>query len=245
MDASGRRVALFRARDDAAESAGHLRRLGFTVVCLPVIGTLPLAFAPLRPRYDAVIATSAKAFLQDAPVDRDSPLFVVGAKTGRAAEQQGWRFVAPPAPDAVRLVETVERTLPAGGAVLYLAGRDRRPAVEAALNGRHALEIVETYAAEARKRWSSKEIQLLGGCGAALHYSRRSAGLAVELAERAGMGDLLKRMSHICISADTAGPIQAAGAADVRIAARPDEASLFAMLIEAATVFPSLGGSRI
>ena len=120
-----------------------------------------------------------------------------------------------------------------------------RPAVEAALKGRHALEIVETYAAEARKRWSSKEIQLLGGCGAALHYSRRSAGLAVELAERAGMGDLLKRMSHICISADTAGPIQAAGAVDVRIAARPDEASLFAMLIEAATVFPSLGGSRI
>jgi uroporphyrinogen-III synthase len=245
LDATGRRIALFRARDDAAGSAGRLRRLGFSVACAPVIGTLPLAFAPLRSRYDAVIATSAKAFLEDAPVDRCSPMFVVGAKTARAAERHGWRIVAPPAQDSAGLVGTLERTVPAGAAVLYLAGRDRKPAVESALNGRHALEIAETYAAEARKCWTSKEIQALGGCVAALHYSRRSAALAVELSERAGMGVLFKRLIHICISADAAKPIHAARASDIRVAATPDEASLIAMLIAAATVFPSHGGSRI
>ena len=31
------RVALFRAREDASVSAARLRRLGFSVACLPVI----------------------------------------------------------------------------------------------------------------------------------------------------------------------------------------------------------------
>src|ERR1700690_2957050 len=94
------RIELFRAREDAAGSAARLRRLGVAVANLPVIEIAPLPFAPAKTRYDAVIATSAKAFLSNAPVERASPLFVVGARTARAAESHGWRLAAPPAPDA-------------------------------------------------------------------------------------------------------------------------------------------------
>ena len=149
------RIALFRAREDAAGSAARLRRLGFAVANLPVIEIAPLPFAPAKTRYDAVIATSAKAFLSDAPVERASPLFVVGARTARAAESHGWRLAAPPAPDAARLIEALERLMAPGASLLYLAGRDRKGGLEAALGATRALEIVEVYAAEAREAWRS------------------------------------------------------------------------------------------
>jgi uroporphyrinogen-III synthase len=245
QDAARPRVALFRAREDAAGSAARLRRLGFSVACLPVMEVAPLAFAPHRRRYDAVIATSGKAFLEDAPVDRASPLYVVGARTGRAAESRGWRLAAPPAPDSARLIETLKRTIPPAAAVLYLAGRDRKPALEAALGSPPELEIVEVYAAEARNCWRPAEIRALAACAFALHFSRRSASLAAELAERAGAGGHFRRIRHVCLSEDVAKPLRAVGAAEIRIADRPEEAALFATLIGASAVFPSSGASRI
>ena len=173
------------------------------------------------------------------PIDRAAPLFVVGARTARAAEAEGWRLAAPPAPDAARLVETLKDAVPSGAAVLYLAGRDRKPAIEAALAGPVALEVVEVYAAEARERWRPAEIRALGACAFALHYSRRSAALAAELAERAGAGALFRRMTHVCLSARRRQAARGDRRRHVRIAATPDEPALFATLIEAEPVFPS------
>jgi uroporphyrinogen-III synthase len=239
------RVALFRAREDAAGSAARLRRLGFAVACLPVVEVVPLAFTPKRTRYDAVIATSAKAFAGEARLDRSPPLYVVGARTARAAEAGGWRLASPPAPDVARLVEIMNDAILPGAAVLYLAGRDRKPALESALSGALALEIVDVYAAEARERWSAAEIRALGACAVALHYSRRSAALAAALAETGGLAGGFLRMTHVCLSGDAAKPLQAIGAAHVRVADAPDEPALFSTLIEAAPLFPTRKASRI
>jgi uroporphyrinogen-III synthase len=233
------RIALFRAREDAAGSAARLRRLGFAVANLPVIEIAPRPFAPAKTRYDAVIATSAKAFLSDAPVERASPLFVVGARTARAAESRGWRLAAPPAPDAARLIEALERLTAPGASLLYLAGRDRKGGFEAALGARRALEIVETYAAEARETWSPAEVRALAACTAALHYSARSAALAARLAEAAELSGRFTAMAHICLSEDVAEPLRAIGAAQLFVADAPDEAALLATLSHAARVFPS------
>src|SRR6516164_5773796 len=108
------RVALFRAREDAATSAARLRQLGFSVTCLPAIEIMALAIAPRRLRYDAVVATSSKAFLTGGPSDISSPLYVVGRRTGRAATARGWRLASPPAPDAARLTGTLKRALRPG-----------------------------------------------------------------------------------------------------------------------------------
>ena len=142
----GARVALFRARDDAAGSASRLRRLGFAVACAPVVETAPLTVAPMKARYDAVVASSAKAFLSDAPSVKDSPLYVVGARTARAAEARGWRLAAPPAPDSARLIELLKSRLRPDTTILYLAARDRKKAFETELSAPYALEIAEAYA---------------------------------------------------------------------------------------------------
>ncbi len=238
-------VALFRARDEAALSAARLRRLGYGAACLPVVTVASLPFTPKRPRYEAVIATSAKAFSAIGPVDRTAPLFVVGARTARAAEAEGWRLAAPPAPDVATLVETLNHAVPSGAHILYLAGRDRKTALEETLSPALALEAVDVYAAEARERWKPAEVRALAGSTIALHYSRRSAALAADLAERAGAGTVFRKLTHVCLSQDVAKPLEAIGAVSVRVAASPNEPALFAVLVEAEPLFPSHRASRI
>ena len=238
-------MALFRAREDAGPTAARLRRLGFSVACLPVIEIETKPVRPQRTHYDAVIATSDKAFLSDAPLDRASPLYVVGARTARAAEARGWRLASAPAQDADELIKMLSGALKPGANVLYLAGRDRKAAIEAALRHAYALEVVETYAAEARESWRPSEARALASCLAALHYSRRSAALAAALAKAAGAEAPFLELKHVCLSRDVAEPLQAIGVNRIAIAETPDEAGLFRTLREALGGFASLKPSRI
>ena len=247
MTASGERsrVALFRERKDANASAARLRRFGFSVVCLPVIEVLTRPVRPQRIHYDAVVATSDKAFHADGPPDTSSPLYVVGARTGHGAEARGWRLASTPARDADELVRTLAATLKPDAHLLYLAGRDRKEIVEAALSDAFDVEIVEAYAAEAREAWRPSEARSLASCVAALHYSRRSAELAAALAKAAGEEARFLDLNHVCISRDVAESLQGFGASRVAIAETPDEAGLFRRLRQELAGFPSLGSSRI
>jgi uroporphyrinogen-III synthase len=247
MTASGERcrVALFRESKDANASAARLRRLGFSVACLPAIEIRARPVRPQRARYDAVAATSDKAFYVDGPPDTSSPLYVVGARTGQAAEARGWRLASPPARDADELVRTLAAALKPEAHVLYLAGRDRKEIVETALSDAFDVEIVEAYAAEARKAWRLAEARSLASCVAALHYSRRSAELAAGLAKAAGVMARFLDLNHVCISRDVAESLQGFGASRIAIAETPDEAGLFRRLRQELGGFPSLGSSRI
>jgi uroporphyrinogen-III synthase len=144
-----------------------LRRFGFSVVCLPVVEIRTRPVQPRRSHYDAVVATSDKAFHADGASHTSSPLYVVGARTGRAAEARGWRLASPPARDAEELVRTLAGALKPEASVLYLAGRDRKEVIEAALSGAFDVEIVEAYAAEAREAWRPAEARSLASCVAA------------------------------------------------------------------------------
>jgi uroporphyrinogen-III synthase len=239
------RVALFRERKDANASAARLRRLGFSVACLPAIEIRTRAVQPQRSHYDAVVATSDKAFLSEGPFDKSSPLYVVGARTGHAAEGRGWRLALPAAADADELVRTLAGALKPEASVLYLAGRDRKEVIEAALSGAFALEVVEAYAAEARAAWGPTEARALASCVAALHYSYRSADLAAALARAAGAAAPFLKLKHVCMSRDVADALQALGATGVAIAETPDEVGLFRRLRQELGGFPSLGSSRI
>jgi uroporphyrinogen-III synthase len=200
---------------------------------------------PQQSRYDAVVATSDKAFHADGPSDTSSPLYVVGARTGRAAEARGWRLALPPAQDAEQLIKALAGALKPKASVLYLAGRDRKEVIEAALNGAFELEVAEAYAAEARETWRPREAAALASCVAALHYSRRSASLAAALAKAAGAEASFLKLEHVCLSRDVAEPLQAIGASRVAIAETPDEPGLFRTLGDALGGFASLGSSRI
>ena len=87
----------------------------------------------------------------------------------------------------------------------------------------HFTTPVEVYAAEAREAWSEDEAQAVAECAAALHYSRRSAALAVQLAERAGLAGPFRAMLHVCLSADAGEPLRAFGASRLACASEPRE----------------------
>ena len=61
---------------------------------------------------------------------------------------------------------------------------------------------------------------------AALHYSRRSAAVALALADGSEHGGAFRRLRHYCLSPDVAAPLEAAGVPVHFVAARPREADL-------------------
>lgn len=228
-----RRVALFRAGEDARKSAARLSALGFEAVIAPVLEPVALDAALPSGRFDAAAATSAKAldFARPALLAAISraPLFVVGAAGEAAAARRG-RSVAASAGDAAELAQVLVAALPSHARVLYLAGADRKPELENALI-RAGLSVVtlEVYAARARLEWSAEEALAVASCRAALHYSRRSAELASDLAARAGILPQWREMAHVAISVDAAEPLGASGVITIVAAAAREEA-MFAAL---------------
>jgi uroporphyrinogen-III synthase len=233
-EASARtRVALFRAADDARKSAERLATMGFEAVIAPVMA--PVGLEPPVPtgRFDAVAATSAKALDLMAPSLLASlaqtALYVVGAAGVAAAARRGLG-VAGSAGDARDLARVVIDALGDKGRVLYLAGADRKPDMENALiRAGFSIEVAEVYAARALSDWSAEEAHGVASCRAALHFSRRSAELALGLALRAGIEAPWRAMTHVTISVDAAEPFHASGVAVV-IAAAPREEAMFTAL---------------
>ena len=226
-----------RATEDAERSAARLLALGYASFVAPA--TMVLATQAGIPRfdYDAVVATSAKAFDLLSPCSRDAilalPLFVVGAQTARAATARELEVEAS-AKDAAALAENLRARLTPASRILYLVGRDRKSDLESALAADgHRLTPIEVYVAEARRAWSFGEASGVANCDAALHYSTRSAELALRLAEGAGIGQSFRALLHVCISEDAASPLRSSGATRVRSASSPDEDALFDALARA------------
>jgi uroporphyrinogen-III synthase len=233
-------VALFRAREEAERSAAGLAERGLASVIAPVTQPRATGAAPPDGPFDALVATSAKAFesmsAEVLEAGRSLPLYLVGAQGARAAGARGLRAADTPAPDVATLVERLRARLATPSRVLYLAGRDRRSELELALRrAGHSVATVEVYAAEAREAWDLAEARAVSRCVAALHYSRRSAELAVRLAERGGIADRFGAMLHVCLSEEAATPLLEV-AAKVYRAKSPQEDSLLDALAHALAV---------
>ena len=219
-------VALFRAREDALPSAQALSERGVTAIIAPVVETIATGAVPPAEPFDFGIATSAKAFHLAMPAQlaalRGLPLYTVGEKTAAAAWTAGLAPQSPAAADVAALLPTLAAR---AGRALYLAGRDRKPEIEAALSGRVVALVV--YEARARSRWDDAEAQAVGGAAAALHYSERSARLAVDLADAAGLTAAFRRLPHVCLSRQAAAPLAAFGATRTLWPRSPNEDALF------------------
>jgi uroporphyrinogen-III synthase len=229
------RVALTRSSEDAAATATRLAALGFSPVFAPALAIRPTGIAQPAGAFDALIATSAAAFTA-LPAERYAPLaslplYVVGERTAESAVAIGLEKPRAVAPGAAILAALVCDRLRQNARVLHIAGRDRTPGLEEALIAAgHRLVVWEVYEATAREAWSAAEAQAFSEADAALFYSRRSAELAVVLAERAGLREHFQRMLSVCISENAAEPLHGAGAKNIAIAAQPTEAGLLETL---------------
>jgi uroporphyrinogen-III synthase len=184
----------------------------------------------------AKTATTARASakgLECAPVAarafQNLPLHAVGAKTAATARALGWRpgIVAGSA-EAILPLLLGHFTSPVK--LLYLAGRDRQPALEAGLRaGGHAITVVNVYEARAAETLTEEarvaiEAEIID---LALHYSRRSVDILLRLVASAGLSPKLRAMDHVALSAEVARPLLAAGITPT-VAEKPDEAGLLA-----------------
>lgn len=231
------RIAVFRAREDGERTGQRLKILGHEAVLAPVLEIVPNGRRLPDERFDAVIFTSAHGADAVDPADalrlRGRPCFCVGARTVERARAVGFRDCRSALADAERLATRVSEDVPCPARILLVVGRDRKPVIEARLaEAGHEVVVVELYQAMAADHWPAHVPELVrqGRIDAALHYSRRSATLAVRLAGVTGVLAGFRTLAHHCLSGDTAEPLREAGIPNVAVAAEPNEESLFATL---------------
>lgn len=224
------RLLLTRAAEDAVRTRAVLEARGHHVLLAPVLRPVATGEAlPERPP-EGVIATSARAFRYAQRPAWDPagvPLALVGRQTEVAARTAGYGGAAVVVSTSADLIAALCRR--AATRLLYLAGTDRKPDLEAALAaGPHGLAVVETYKAEAATILPADVAAALRGAriDAVMHYSRRSAILFRDLC--AGAGCDPRGVLHICLSPDVAEPFR--GFPRVRVADAPEEAALLALV---------------
>jgi len=181
--------------------------------------------------WDGVVMTSANAASALAKHPRLAeltrlPAFVVGRRTATAAAAIGFSQVSSADGNVDDLVRLLARR--PGRRLLYVAGEDQADDLAALLGmAGTAVETVVAYRAVAEPRLPGEVTAALaaGTIDGVLHFSARSAAAFVAALEPEGLRAALT-LPHFCLSAQVGKPLAAAGAHDLRVAARPDEAAL-------------------
>lgn len=225
------KLLVTRPEPDAARTAAALRGRGHEVLVAPMLHVEAVDFALADASYQAVVLTSANAARAVAGHRHGErlaslPAFTVGRHTADAARAAGFRSVQSADGDQSDLAALLRARFSAEAALLYLAGEDR--AGDLSASGVR-LHTVVAYRAVKAERFPPAVEAALGqhALDGVLHFSRRSAEAYLDCA--AHMQDALAPL-HFCLSPAVSEPLVAAGAAGIRIAARPDEAALLALL---------------
>jgi uroporphyrinogen-III synthase len=208
-------------------------RLGHEALIAPVLRIAPTEDPAPGESWMAAIVTSAHAVeALSSRADPSLPVFAVGERTADTLRASGFSAVTAAEGDAASLSRLIREKLRPPLTLLHVAGRHHKgePASSLRSAGFRVLTW-EAYEAKAVESLPEAAVEALhtGKIGAVLHYSRRSADLFVRLAGEAGLQSATLICSHLCLSADVAAPLQAAGAA-IRVAGEPSEDALLTLL---------------
>lgn len=227
------RVLVTRPEADAQRTAAALGARGHEAVVAPVTDIVPTgAPAPSEP-FDALLLTSAHAVPALGALDlAGRPAFAVGARSAAAARAAGIADCREAGGDAMALASLVRDTLSPGARLLHVAAQDRKDEPERSLRAAGFEVIVwEAYRAQPVDEPPEALVAALGArrIDAALHFSRRSAGLLVGLVERAGFLVPFRLVPQLCLSADVAAALHSLGAR-IEVAAVPREEALLDLI---------------
>jgi uroporphyrinogen-III synthase len=235
------RLLVTRPESESEETAARLRAQGHDVLVAPLlrIELVPDAEIGAGP-WSGIVMTSRNAARAIERHPRFAglcglPVFAVGRRTALAARAAGFSDVLSAdgnAGDLVRLI--VARQTPVAGRLLYLAGADRAADLAGELReaGLSADTVVIYRAVAADEFPDAVRAALAAGeLDGVLHLSRRSAETYLACARRVAMLDRALLPKHYCLSAQVAEPLIAAGARNITVAPRPDEAALIDLLM--------------
>ncbi len=231
------RVLVCRARPDAIATTRKLASLGHEAISAPVLAIVARTATLPTVLPEAVLLTSRHAAesLTEHQAGRlaSFPVYAVGQQTAEAARRRGFADVRIGHGDAASLATLLALTLPAPARLLYLTGCVRKPDFETVLaRHRYDVSVLELYDSQTAEPWDADVRHNLasGRIDACLHYSRRSAALAIDFARQGGVASAFDRLRHVCISADTAEPLNAGPGRQIVIARRPSEAAMLEVL---------------
>jgi uroporphyrinogen-III synthase len=229
------RLLVTRPEPDAQRTAAALRQRGHGVTIAPLLRIEGVAADLGSGPWDALVVTSANSCRATAAHPRAAellhrPVFTVGAHSAEAARAAGFVNVIPADGDAEKLARLLTAQFAARDRrLLYLAGEDRAADLAAALAAQailmktvviyRAIKVVD-FPSQAREAIAKGQID------GVLHFSRRTAESYLSCAVGAALLDRALMPFHYCLSAQVARPLMQAGAGTVRVAERPDEASL-------------------
>lgn len=237
------RLLLTRAAGDAARTREKLEAAGHRVLSAPLLRIQPLPATWPDGCVDGVLATSGNAFAMLPPASspvsggptpearRVLPLLLVGHRTLECARASGFLGTATVAANATVLAIGLGKLPVRPRRLVYFAGRDRKPDIEAAMRVmKQPFDLIETYDAQAVDTMEAAAVSALraGAIDGVLHFSQRSAELFLSLARSAGLDP--GPLRHICLSDDVAAPFHGAGCHHVAVAGAPNEAALLACL---------------
>jgi len=231
------RLLVTRPQPDASETAKRLAALGHAVEVAPM---MEIAFSPEPAGFGvpaALLVTSRNAVraLERWPAAgawRAVPVYAVGETTAALARAAGFDDVRAGPGDVTALADLVRADFDRdAGAILYPAARDQAADVAAMLTG-FTVITVEAYRGVAATRIEEEIARAIRSTAidGVLFYSRRTAAIFAELVAAANLGEGLARAVFFALSATVAEALAGLRPAEVRVAARPDEESLFSLI---------------
>ena len=234
------RFLVTRPADEAERTAASLRALGHEALIAPVLRIEAINDAQIGDGpWSAVLMTSGNAAraLAEHPQRLalvGLPTFAVGAQTTKAARDAGFADVVSADGDGADLARLVMARLRARTApLLYLAGSDRaRDLAGDLLQAGLPVETVVVYRAVAARELPADAAEAVraGAIDGVLHYSRRSASIFADCVKASGLVEAVRPLAHCCLSQRAAEPLREIGLSDIRVAARPDEVALLALI---------------
>ncbi len=232
------RLLVTRSQPDAARTAVALRARGHEPIIAPlfhieIISQADLSAGP----WAAFLITSVNALWGLAnQTHRDEvrsvPVFTAGERTAQAIRGHGFTAVASADGNVDDLANLVAARLKSPARLLYLTAEDRAGDLAGTLRALgFVVDVVVVYrAVTAQTLPPEAAAALTGGIDGVLHFSRRTAETFVSAARAAGLLAVALRPVHYCLSEQVAQPLVQAGVADIRIASKPTEAALLALI---------------
>jgi uroporphyrinogen-III synthase len=229
------RILVTRPQPGNMQTAVALKERGHEPISAPLFQIEILSEVdPDAGPWTAILLTSANALWGIASLAwregrRGMPVFAVGDRTAKAARDQGFTEVTSASGNVNDLMDLVAARLKPPAKLLYLAGQERSGDLAGALRARNfVVDVVVVYRMlVARTLPEPAATAIRNGVDAVLHFSRYSAKAFVRAASNAGLLEAaLTKPVHYCLSCQVAEPLRQAGAANIRIAARPDEHAL-------------------
>ena len=231
MPTPGPKVWITRTASGADRTAEAVSRAGFTPVISPLLvanpAFTPADIAPLLEDVAALSFTSVNGLaFADLTPRRDWPVFAVGDRTAEAARDKGFSDVVSASGDARDLAALIDRDWPvrfgADHPGVLLVPTAVQPAADLAvlLEGRVRVRRAVVYETLETPEPLPETFDIV-----LIHSPRAAQVLARRLPPGAAASRIAVTLSPAC-----AEPLEALGFADLRVANRPDEASLLEAL---------------